>query len=170
MSDDIREAVDEELSAMMDGELAAEQEVALRERLAGDSQLAARLAELERVDAALAALPAAEPSAALRESLRSRIEADGVRSLPGRRARVAWAGAAFAAAASLTAYLIVSGSGSQSLAPEEPAAGLLAAELSNATDEEIGIALDYETLADLEVLEDLEILEFMIELEDASKG
>jgi anti-sigma factor RsiW len=165
-----REELGEKLSAMMDGELDAESEAELRGRLASDPQLAARLAELESVGAALVAMPIPVPSAELREALRSQIEADELRPLPVRRARMAWAGAAFAAAASLAAWLIVSGSGSQPLVPGLPEAEQLAAEFSGATDEEIGIALDYETLADLEVIEDLEILEFMIELEDASKG
>jgi anti-sigma factor RsiW len=168
LDEDLDEGLDEEISAMIDGELGAEREAALRERLAGDPQLVARLAALERVDAALVALPAEEPSLELRESLRTRIGAEPARARPRRRVRRAWAGAAFAA--SLAMYWIVSGSGSSTSPVTEEPTDVLASDLSGASDEEIGIALDYEILADLEVIEDLEILEFMIELEDASRG
>ena len=92
------------------------------------------------------------------------VPADRLRSLGDRR-RLApgWIGGALATAAALALYLAVS-SGSDSVLGPGPAQ--IADSLADATDEEIGIALEYETLADLDVIEDLELLELMIELEE----
>lgn len=165
--------LDEDLSALLDGELAPEREAELRARIAEAPALAARLTELERVDAGLRALPTTEASPALRDGLRAKLEAEGrgaaddVPSLDARR-RVArgWIGAALAAAAALVLYLAVPGRGPVEVPDSRPAADALA----EATDEEIGIALDYETLADLDVIEDLELLELMVELEEEEAG
>ncbi len=163
--------LDEDLSALLDGELSPERESGLRARIAGEPALAARLAELERVDVALRAMPTVATSPELGASLRAKLEAEGsapddnVQSLDDRR-RLApgWIGGALAAAAALALYLALS-SGSNPVLDAEP--GRIADALSEATDEEIGIALEYETLADLDVIEDLELLELMVEELDA---
>ena len=165
--------LDEDLSALLDGELSPQRESELRARMVGEPALAARGAELERVDLALRAMPAEAPSPGLRASLRAKREAaatapaDNPRSVTHpRRLLPSWAGgtlAAAAAAAALALYLAVS-SGSDSILDAEPAR--IADVLASATDEEIGIALEFETLADLEVIEDLELLELMVELEE----
>ena len=162
--------LDEDLSALLDGELSPQRESELRARMVGEPALAARLAELERVDLALRAMPAEAPSPGLRASLRAKLEAaatapaDNPRSVPHpRRLLPSWAGGTLAAAAALALYLAVS-SGNDSILDAEPAR--IADVLASATDEEIGIALEFETLADLEVIEDLELLELMVELEE----
>ena len=207
--------LDEQLSALIDGELDAEQERQLRARIAAEPQLAERLARLEGVDVALRALPGATLPSGLEQSLRDRIDsADSasaqVRVLPLRDRRL-WAGAGLAAAAALAVYLVLPGSvsmpgekGSSELASSEtsifesalpesalpesalpesalsesalsesalsesalPETSISASALVEATDEEIGIVLDYETLADLEVIEDLELLEWMAEQDE----
>ena len=162
--------LDEDLSALLDGELSPQRESELRARMVGEPALAARLAELERVDLALRAMPAEAPSPGLRASLRAKLEAaatapaDNPRSVTHpRRLLPSWAGGTLAAAAALALYLAVS-SGNDSILDAEPAR--IADVLESATDEEIGIALELETLADLEVIEDLELLELMVELEE----
>jgi anti-sigma factor RsiW len=162
--------LDEDLSALLDGELSPQRESELRARMVGEPALAARLAELERVDLALRAMPAEAPSPELRASLRAKLEAaatapaDNPRSVTHpRRLLPSWAGGTLAAAAALALYLAVS-SGNDSILDAEPAR--IADVLASATDEEIGIALEFETLADLEVIEDLELLELMVELEE----
>ena len=162
--------LDEDLSALLDGELSPQRESELRARMVGEPALAARLVELERVDLALRAMPAEAPSPELRASLRAKLEAaatapaDNPRSVTHpRRLLPSWAGGTLAAAAALALYLAVS-SGSDSILDAEPAR--IADVLASATDEEIGIALEFETLADLEVIEDLELLELMVELEE----
>ncbi|MFP6624779.1 MAG: hypothetical protein VCC20_14970, partial [Myxococcota bacterium] len=162
--------LDEDLSALLDGELSPQRESELRARMVGEPALAARLAELERVDLALRAMPAEAPSPGLRASLRAKLEAaatapaDNPRSVTHpRRLLPSWAGGTLAAAAALALYLAVS-SGNDSILDAEPAR--IADVLESATDEEIGLALELETLADLEVIEDLELLELMVELEE----
>ena len=162
--------LDEDLSALLDGELSPQRESELRARMVGEPALAARLAELERVDLALRAMPAEAPSPGLRASLRAKLEAaatapaDNPRSVTHpRRLLPSWAGGTLAAAAALALYLAVS-SGNDSILDAEPAR--IVDVLASATDEEIGIALELETLADLEVIEDLELLELMVELEE----
>ena len=162
--------LDQDLSALLDGELSPQRESELRARMVGEPALAARLAELERVDLALRAMPAEAPSPGLRASLRAKLEAaatapaDNPRSVTHpRRLLPSWAGGTLAAAAALALYLAVS-SGNDSILDAEPAR--IADVLASATDEEIGIALEFETLADLEVIEDLELLELMVELEE----
>jgi len=162
--------LDEDLSALLDGELSPERESELRARIVGEPALSARLAELERVGLALRAMPTEAPSPELRASLRAKLEREGAapaensRALADRRRFVpSWAGGALAAAAALALYLAVS-SGSNFILDAEPVR--IADVLAEATDEEIGIALEFETLADLEIIEDLDLLELMVELEE----
>ncbi|MEE2674902.1 MAG: hypothetical protein VX466_13955 [Myxococcota bacterium] len=162
--------LNEDLSALLDGELSPEREAELRVRIGREPALAARLAELERVDLALRAMPTEAGSAELGASLRAKLEAEGTapaddsRSAADRRRFVSsWTGGTLAAAAALALYLAVPNDSVSVLdSGPVPIADILAA----ATDEEIGIALEYETLADLEVIEDLELLEWIVELEE----
>jgi anti-sigma factor RsiW len=168
--------LDKELSALVDGQVAPEREAEMRARISADPVLGGRLADFERVDSALRALPAVELPRAQKEEMRARIASEVVSRaqarnqsasrptrLTPRRGRL-WASAALAAAASLAIYLVL---------PDAPSGldeTLLATALEDATDEEIGIALDYETLADLDVIEDLELLELMMDLEEQEAG
>lgn len=169
---DRAEGLDVDLSAWIDGELAPEREAELRARLAAEPELAARRAALEQVDTAVRSLPMPEPTAGLREGLRERIRAEGAHVPDFGRRRALWLGAAFAAAAALLLFLLTPEAARPPLHPVD--GGSLATgdtgDLEQASDEEIGIALDYETLADLDVIEDLELLELMVELEDAGRG
>jgi len=96
-----------DLSALIDGELDAARESALRAHLAGCEACAARLASLGRVDALLAATPLPEVSPALRERVLGLPGAEPapVRRAPPRRRRWLAPLAAAAAAAALALYL-----------------------------------------------------------------
>jgi anti-sigma factor RsiW len=162
------DGLDEELSALIDGELPAARAEALRARVAAEPVLAARLRELESVDLALRALPEAQPHARLRARVRDRIAGDaGDGAAKGRLIRLPlWGGAALAAAAAVAFFLLSPGTTGVPVGPDAGAA--LEPDLAGATDEEIGIALDYETLADLEVIEELDLLELMVELDESA--
>jgi anti-sigma factor RsiW len=168
--------LDEDLSALIDGELAPEREALLRARIAAEPALARRLAELQGVSEALRALPELAPSSRLREQLRARMlagDADAARSR--RRSAAPWIGVAAALAASLVLVVVLAAreglltaregllaTEEGGMAPEsEPAE--IASELEAATDEEIGIALEYDTLSELELIEELDVLEWMAE-------
>jgi anti-sigma factor RsiW len=119
--------VEEDLSALLDGELEASREAEVRAHTQGCARCRARLAALARVDVLLAAAPVRETSAALDANLRARIAAEGQaaarpeparpdrgmppgRSAPterrSRRARP-FVAALLAAAAALALYLAV---------------------------------------------------------------
>jgi negative regulator of sigma E activity len=115
---------DEQLSALLDGALSAAEEGALRDELARDPALAARLQELAGVDDALRALPARPAPSDLRARLQARLEADAQSARPARALagtagggppvrsgrRRAWAaGLSAAAAAAVAALLVVVG-------------------------------------------------------------
>ncbi len=85
----MRHELDEQLCALLDGELEPRDEARLRGALERDPALARRLRELEGVDAALRALPAPAASPDLRARLRARIDASGgaLSEPPRRRGR-----------------------------------------------------------------------------------
>ncbi len=68
--------VEEDLSALLDGELEASREALVRAHTQGCARCRARLAALARVDVLLASAPVHETSAALHGRLRARIEAE----------------------------------------------------------------------------------------------
>ncbi|MCP3985498.1 MAG: hypothetical protein GY723_14000 [bacterium] len=99
-----------QLSAYLDGELSAEDEDRLREAIAASPGLASKLAELERVDAALAAVPVPEVPAAVKARLRASIAAQGVAPSarpPRRRRRSFVMAVAAAAAAAVLVWLVL---------------------------------------------------------------
>lgn len=120
---------DSELSALLDGALSAHEAAALRAEIAQDPSLAARLAELARVDEELRALPARPVPPDLRARLQAKLEAD-VAARPqlglvrgGGFARIrrrrAWAaGFAAAAAAALVAVVGLPGREPREARPE----------------------------------------------------
>ena len=81
--------IDEQLSALLDGELEPRDEARLRGAIERDPALARRLRELEGVDAALRALPTPAASPDLRARLQARIDASGgaISEPPPRRGR-----------------------------------------------------------------------------------
>jgi negative regulator of sigma E activity len=129
---------DAQLSALLDGALAAAEETALREELAREPALAARLAQLAQVDAALRALPARPVPADLRSRLQAKLDAEpAVRpalarsrgSAPARPRRRAWlAGASVAVAAAAAALVVLV------MAPGEPRGDLAADSAERATE------------------------------------
>ena len=76
---------DARLSALLDGALAAPEEAALRDEIARDPALAARLAQLARVDAALRALPARPVPADLRTRLQAKLDAEATAAAASER-------------------------------------------------------------------------------------
>ena len=191
MTDESRPFRDEDLSALVDGELAAEASAALRERSATEVALARRLAAFEGVGEALQSTPIRPPEDAALERIRRQLakQTGEARSDPaklGRNARLAlprrrralWAGAVGAAvlAASLALLFLVRGEGSVAIRdPQIARAPVSVPEpeteiLASASDEELGIAFELETLSDFEVIEQLELLELMAALEPPERG
>lgn len=162
--------LEEDLSALLDEALSPSSEEALRERLRGDPALAARLVAFERVDEALRALPVPEPSPMLQIALHARIEAEHARRSARLRRRAVWTGAGFAAAASLAVYVLGPGSTGAPGDERTPEPAVVAEVIERATDEELGIVLDYDALADLDVIEELDLLERLAALDDGRRG
>jgi len=205
-------AFEEDLSALLDGELEPAREAEVRAHTAGCARCAAHLARLARVDEALRSLPDTETPADLAERLRMRLDEerrrssasaeDRGRSLDARQAppshrpqprRRHWIPfAATALAAALALYLVF---GRPRPAGEEPTLAErertapepeiarrevppqpLSEELVSgpeleairaASDEELALALDLDTLADLDVIERLDVLEQLAALDGA---
>ena len=171
---------DEDLSALLDGELSPEREAQLRARMAREPDLTECFALLAQADQQVRSLAGAtlapERLAGLRAALDRRLAGRGeessstgrVLSLP--RA-VRWmAPAAAALAAGLTLYLALERTPEGPATPEtasEPRAETRppSGELARLSEEEIAIALDYETLSDFEVIEQLEFLELLAALD-----
>lgn len=160
----------EDLSALLDGELAPAREAEVRAHLEGCAACRDRVGALRGVDEALrAAAPPAVP-ADLRARLRARIEeADGGTRAPDAPPRVApvtprrsrrWQrsslGAALTAAAALALYLTL---------PRLP--GPLPG-LDELPAEELALVMELETIEDLEVIANLEVLELMVAMEEGA--
>lgn len=162
------EILDQELSEWLDGELAPERVDALRERLTSDAALNARLAELASVNESLRALaPPAIPSD-LRTRLQERIELESpaaVQPTTPRGRGMRWgAPLAAALAAGLVAtwlWLPNSNLDATPMAVEPVPA------LEEASDDELAIAFEFETLRDLDLIRDLDLLEALLDVEGA---
>ncbi len=231
--------VADDLSALLDGELAEEREVAVRGHLESCRDCTARVAALRRVDPALAAAPAPEVPADLRARLDARLSSEtrplresaagrrrqadsaaGRRrqadSAAGRRRRARWfthPAMGFAAAAALALYVGVravqppvgpvgpigvdetesriagtlhesmtpsSQPESRALDPLAPSPGsasgsitgsewapVAEVDLDDVSDEELAMALEFDTIEDLEVIANLDLLERLLEIEEA---
>lgn len=183
---DERSRIDALLSMLVDGELDAQEESKLRERIAREPALAERLAAFERVGDALRALPTPAVPADLAVRMRAKLAeqqrretspattataraARRPRRAPPRRSRRVWAAAAglSAAAAALALYLVLP-SGVPLPSPEVPEAQRSL--LASAGEDELGIALYYDELVDLELLEQFELLEILAAIEQAEQG
>jgi anti-sigma factor (TIGR02949 family) len=167
-----------DLSALLDGELDASREVALRTHLESCAGCSQRARMLRRADEALRALPSREAPADLRARLQARIEAEPsaaseVRAArrveaparpPRRRARPA-ALLAMAAAAALALYLAIAPGERRLPGAESPATRLAsAADLEAVSPDELELALELETVEDIEVIANLELLELLVAL------
>lgn len=177
-----------QLSAYLDGELSDEDEERVREAIAASPELARRLAELESVDAALAALPTPAVPVGAKARLRERIATDaaalraqmgrdaaapGVRA-PRRRGRLLAMAAAVVAAA-LLAWLVLPRTGEEaSLVAGQPAPIAATPKIAVEPDPEEdlpdllapeGIGEDFDGEIDLEDVAVVEVLEWLAALE-----
>ena len=187
------QAIEEDLSALIDEELAPEREAELRAHLATCDRCARRLEELCNVDLALASLPAPEVAWDLRVQLAERIAEHERRAAlsapaprreerlrqapPPRRRR--WLGRQVAALAALAAAALLAvfatlRSGEAPVpdapqiawpAPLEAAGTPPAVGLEELADEDLVMLLVLDAVEDLEVVANLELLEDLLELE-----
>ncbi len=141
---------EEDLSALLDDELAPTRAEQVRAHVASCDGCRTRLEALRGVDALLTAAPARSVPPDLRERLQVRIEPPRPRR---RLARPAF-GMALAAAAALALYLVL---------PRPP--GPLPV-LEEAPAEELAVALQLETIEDLDVIANLEVLERLVAMEE----
>lgn len=168
----------EDLSALLDGELAPERDAELRAHLAGCARCRAQLASLARVDVLLAGIPVRETSADLQARLRARIAAeDEAGALAGRgrgrrtggplqasRRVRALAAACAAAAAALALYFFAPRTPTPlPQGPETPVAQVPAPARDPDFDalpaEEIAVGLELDTAQDLDVIANLDLVE-----------
>jgi hypothetical protein len=175
---------DEELSALVDGQLDPEREERLRAEVASDSRLSRRLEDFERVNAALRALPPVEHSQQRLSHLRDRVLAQrpagaGPAATVGRLRRAlrsasgpTWGALAALAASGVAALVLAQLLGPESGgAPEHVALEQeLERELADLADEDIGVALEFDTLSDYELVEDLELLELLEALSEGERS
>ena len=183
----------EDLSALLDGELAEPRKVEVLRHLESCSDCTGRVEALRRVDAALAAESAATVPANLRARLDARLSSErvGSTSAPvrstsagGRRTR--WfahpaIGVATAAAAALALYvgvasvqtasvgddeseLRIAGTAAESTTPESQ---LAAVDLDDLSEEDLAMALELDTIEDLEEIANLDLLVRLLEFEEA---
>ena len=172
---------DEELSAWLDGEQGPARDAELRDHVGSCAACGARVEALRRVDARLAATPLPAVSEGLHARLAGRLEpaaeAGPARWAPPQRQR--WlsapvAGLALAAAAAVAVYLAVGGgrtpvappSGAPTLAQTPPDTPALSTELRSASDEELAVAFELETVEDLPLIANLEVLERLLALDE----
>lgn len=166
--------LDEDLSALLDGELDAGRASELTTRVSSDPRLARRLEAFRSVDEGLVALRrGVSPEVVSR--LRAGVASAAARpEVPAGRKRrrsrlLRFASPAAALAAGLALYLVVEISRGPS--PPDGGPGTETPKpLAAASEEEIGIALELDLLADLEELEQLELLELLASLEGAERS
>jgi anti-sigma factor RsiW len=164
---DVRsDVLDEELSALLDGELGPARQAELRELLARSPEVAARLDALRRVDAALRGIPEREVPGDLLARVHLQGERTPASEVGGRgpRRRRRWlapaGGLAAASTAAALALWLAPGAGRE--VPEE-------IDLAQLSDEEIALVIDLDTLEDLELIENLDLLE-QLEALEAGRG
>jgi len=175
------QAFDEDLSAWIDGELAAPRRSAVEAHLASCRACTARVEELRAVDRALRSLPEPAVGAALRARLGDRLSGEGAAAapamrMPAARRRLAPARRRLApallvlptaAAAALALALLLRPSATpEGAAPpatiaDAPAAG----ELEALDPEVLAVVLELDTIEDLPVIANLELLERLVAAE-----
>lgn len=149
---------EEDLTAYVDGELAEGQQTKLQAHLPGCGECQKTLALLQRSVAQLSALPAYEPSGALRKNVLSRIDAP---PSAWERVRAALRPAVFVPAGALFAAVVVAlvwAGGGADPAPQVADAA------------QLELAANLEVIEDLDVVglespEDLEVIRHLEELE-----
>lgn len=178
------ERLDEQLSALHDGELQAGEARELQRRSEDDPAVRERLELFGQLDEQLREMPQRSVPASLSDGLRARIQNEArtigrvpasrrPRSRAPRRIAPSVVGVGVAAAAALALYLAL-GTGTPvvesppTVTAENQAPATTARDpFAGASEEEIAIALHYETLADLRMIEDLEMLELLEVLDSA---
>jgi anti-sigma factor (TIGR02949 family) len=171
------EAYDEDLSALLDGELSEERETEVRGHAASCPRCARRLDALRSVDGLLASAPAPPVPHDLRARLDARIAADARRRRPRARpprlrrlGRPALGFAAAAAAAVLALYLGVR-TGETPLEGGAPAPQIArtapptAVDLDGVSADELAMVLEIETIEDLDVIANLDLLVQLVAVE-----
>lgn len=171
------EAYDEDLSALLDGELSEERETEVRGHAASCPRCARRLDALRSVDGLLASAPAPPVPHDLRARLDARIAADARRRRPPARpprlrrlGRPALGFAAAAAAAVLALYLGVR-TGETPLEGGAPAPQIArtapptAVDLDAVPADELAMVLEIETIEDLDVIANLDLLVQLVAVE-----
>jgi anti-sigma factor RsiW len=185
-------AFDEDLSAWIDGELAAPRRSAVGAHLASCSACTARVAELRAVDRALRSLPEPAVRAALRERLgeslsgarpsaapamrraparhrfapaRHRFAPGRRRFAPGRRPALLALPVAAAAALALALLLRPAALPEDASLPPTLADAPAAGELEALDPEVLAVVLELDTIEDLPVIANLEVLERLIAAE-----
>ena len=174
------EAYDEDLSALLDGELSEERETEVRAHAVACPHCTRRLNALRSVDRLLASAPAPAISHDLRARLDARIAADAgrrpLRTRPPRRRRLgrpALGFAAAAAAAVLALYLGVrsvetpleGGTHAPQVARTEPPR---AVDFDAVPADELAMVLEIETIEDLDVIANLDLLVQLVAVEAGS--
>ena len=168
------ETLDQELSALLDGELTPERRTELEQRIEAEPLLAARLAELEAVNDSLRGLEPPGMPANLRARLQERIDshhpAAALPPISNRRvmrwgAPLAAALTAALAAGLVAAWLFLPASNTD--VPQIADEREVPASFEEASDDELEIAFELETLRDLELIRDLDLLEALLAIEDA---
>ncbi len=181
----------EDLSALLDGELAEPREVEVLRHLESCSDCTGRVEALRRVDAALASASAATVPANLRVRLDARLSSERNASqspsaASRERRRTRWfarpaMGVATAAAAALALYvgvasvqtasvgddeseLQIAGTAAESTTPESQ---LAAVDLDDLSEEDLAMALELDTIEDLEEIANLDLLVRLLEFEEA---
>ena len=155
---------DQELSALLDDEHSTERQGMMRAEIASDPHLQERFDALRSIDAQLGGLEAPP----LPEDLRARLDLKirAAAHSPRTRPPVQWARplAAALAAGLFVAWLLLPAAEPQ--APSVANGDPLIAVIQEASDVELAIAFEIDTLRNLEVIEELELLEALLALEE----
>ncbi len=168
------QAFDEDLSAWIDGELAALRRSAVEAHLASCRACTARVEELSAVDRALRSLPEPAVGAALRARLGDRLSGERAAAAPAMRmppARRRLAPAllvlptAAAAALALALLLRPAGPPEDVVPPATIADAPAAGELEALDPEVLAVVLELDTIEDLPVIANLELLERLVAAE-----
>ena len=168
------ESIDQELSALIDGELTAERAAELNARVASDPELKARLSTLEAVNESLRSLTPPAMPADLRARLQTRIEGDPEATTQpiSSETSMGWGKplAAALAAGFIAAWLLLPASSPDNTTKTTTnidAIDDIEPMLEEASDHELAIAFELEALRDLDVIQDLDLLEALLAMEDA---
>jgi anti-sigma factor RsiW len=150
---------EEDLSALLDDELAPERAAELRDHVSACASCRELLGRLVRVDSSLSGAPARPVPASLRARLEARLAGGEAVAEPKRVVRAptrrfAWRalGGMAALAAGVAVYVALT----PAPAPPTPL------DLQSVPDDELGLALDIDTVEDLDVIGNLDLLELVL--------